>query len=87
LISLVISVVSGLAFPRVDSWAHLGGMLAGFAVAGVRTQAGGRCRCCLRTGAAAVGLAGGGACVYLLGCGGCVEPPGGAHELLRVLLM
>jgi len=86
---LVISLLSGLAQPLVDSWAHLGGTVMGFAVAGVRGRrpGGSSYRLATRLTAAIVGLAGAGACAYMLACGGCVEPPGGAHHMMLKILV
>lgn len=82
-LALALSLISGLVFTNVDSWAHVGGTVAGFALAAVRRRGRGSWRLLARGFAAIVGLAHTAACIYLLFfCSSCFEPPGQVAQVL-----
>eukprot|EP00933_Yihiella_yeosuensis_P019613 TRINITY_DN15855_c1_g1_i1.p1 TRINITY_DN15855_c1_g1~~TRINITY_DN15855_c1_g1_i1.p1 ORF type:complete len:473 (-),score=83.86 TRINITY_DN15855_c1_g1_i1:78-1496(-) len=83
--ALVASLVGGLVSPSIDSWAHLGGAIVGFAVAAARRVGrpdGSILQRVVHAFAAAVGLAGFALCIYLLQCSGCYHPPGQVAQVL-----
>lgn len=80
---LLLSLIGGLVSPSVDSWAHLGGAIGGFALAAVRRRGRGVWRLLARLFAAAVGLFHVTACIYLLFfCSHCLAPPGQVAQVM-----
>jgi len=79
---LTISLLSGIPMASVDNWSHLGGALAGAAVAVVQAPRSSRRRRIVCRGVAAVAIVGYfSAGVYLVGCRDCFERPGQILEV------
>jgi len=80
--TLALSLMGGLIMPRVDSWAHFGGTVVGFALAAPRAHFVGRCRYVVRVLATIIAFVALLVCLYLLSCPGCWELSGQAVDVL-----